>query len=250
MSEPRPSQSEKGSDPLRRGQKLNEIDSPPKGQTPFRIGSEYSERELREQISLQGRSLFERGYTCGSSGNISVRVSDGILVTPTNACLGRIDPDAIAKVKWDGTHVAGDKPSKEAILHLSMYRSRENDGAIVHLHSTHSVAVSCLADVNTEDALPPLTAYYVMRVGKLPMLPYFPPGDERLVSEIERLATKSRAILLANHGPICSAKELDAAVYAVEELEETAKLYLLLANRPVRCLTAAECDELQKRFPN
>ena len=209
-----------------------------------------SERELRERIAMHGQSLFDRGFTCGSSGNISVRLPDGILVTPTNVCLGRLDPDRISKVKWDGSLVAGDKPSKEAVLHLSMYRSRENDDAIVHLHSTYSVAVSCLPDIDSANVLPALTAYYVMRVGTLPMLPYFPPGAEELAAEVERAAVGARAILLANHGPIVAASDLDKAVYATEELEETAKLYLLLRDRHPRCLTDEQCRDLHERFPS
>lgn len=209
-----------------------------------------SERELRERIAMHGQSLFDRGFTCGSSGNISVRLPDGILVTPTNVCLGRLDPDRISKVKWDGSLVAGDKPSKEAVLHLSMYRSREKDDAIVHLHSTYSVAVSCLPDIDSANVLPALTAYYVMRVGTLPMLPYFPPGAEELAAEVERTAVGARAILLANHGPIVAATDLDKAVYATEELEETAKLYLLLRDRHPRCLTDQQCRDLHERFPS
>ncbi|GAA4460743.1 3-oxo-tetronate 4-phosphate decarboxylase [Novipirellula rosea] len=209
-----------------------------------------SERELRERIAMHGQSLFDRGFTCGSSGNISVRLPDGILVTPTNVCLGRLDPDRISKVKWDGSLVAGDKPSKEAVLHLSMYRSREQDDAIVHLHSTYSVAVSCLPDIDSANVLPALTAYYVMRVGTLPMLPYFPPGAEELAAEVERAAVGARAILLANHGPIVAASDLDKAVYATEELEETAKLYLLLRDRHPRCLTDEQCRDLHERFPS
>ena len=131
-----------------------------------------TERELREQIALQGKSLFDRGLTAGSSGNISVRLPDGMLITPTNSCMGRLDPDRISKLDSVGNVVAGDQPSKEAFLHHAMYRSRERETAIVHLHSTHSVAVSCLADVDPENVLPPITAYFVMRVGKLPLVPY------------------------------------------------------------------------------
>jgi ribulose-5-phosphate 4-epimerase/fuculose-1-phosphate aldolase len=209
-----------------------------------------SERELRERIAMHGASLFDRGYTCGSSGNISVRLPDGMLITPTNSCLGRIDPDSIAKVAWDGTHTSGEKPSKEANLHLSMYRSREKDDAIVHLHSTHSVAVSCLEGIDANNVLPPLTAYYVMRVGRLPMLPYFEPGDDKLAIAVERASREAKAILLANHGPIVSAAELDAAVYVMEELEETAKLFLMLADKNPRYLTTRQCRDLEKRFPS
>ena len=208
------------------------------------------EREMRERIAMHGKSLFDRGLTFGSSGNISVRMSDGILVTPTNTCLGRIDPDRISKVSFYGTHKSGDKPSKEASMHLSMYRSREKDTAIVHLHSTYSVAVSCLPEIDQQNVLPPLTAYYMMRVGKLPMLPYFAPGDEQLAAEVEKLAQQNHAILLAHHGPIVSSRELDSAVYATEELEETAKLFLLLADRKPRQLTDEQCAELEDRFPS
>ena len=149
-----------------------------------------SERELRERIAVHGKSLFERGLTAGSSGNISVRVPDGMLITPTNSCLGRLDPDAITKLNHRGDRVSGDKPSKEAFLHHSMYRSRPDEQAIVHLHSTYSVAVSCLADLNEANVLPPITAYYVMRVGRLPLIPYFAPGDEQLAEAVERAAAE------------------------------------------------------------
>ena len=208
-----------------------------------------SERELRERIAMHGKSLFERGCTCGSSGNISVRLPDGILVTPTNSCLGRIDPDRIAKVAWDGTHVSGDKPSKEALLHRCVYRAREQDEAVVHLHSTYSVAVSCMEGVDPANVLPPLTAYYVMRVGRLPMLPYFAPGDEKLATAVERQARDTKAVLLANHGPIVAGGELDSAVYAIEELEETAKLFMMLQDKQPRYLTPRQVRDLEKLFP-
>lgn len=208
-----------------------------------------SEQELREQIVLQGRSLFERGYTCGSSGNISVRLADGMLVTPTNSCLGRLDPDRISMLAWSGELRAGDPPSKEAFLHLSVYRVRPDDTAIVHLHSSYSVAVSCLSDIDEHNVLPPLTAYYVMRVGTLPLIPYFAPGDEQLAGAVERAAQSSRAVLLANHGPIVSGRNLDAAVHATEELEETAKLFLMLRGQRTRCLSEPQRQELLARFP-
>ncbi len=207
-----------------------------------------SEREIRERMAMHGKSLFDRGYTCGSSGNISVRLPDGILVTPTNSCLGRLDPDRIAKVDWDGNLLAGDKPSKEAFLHLSVYNVRESEQSIVHLHSTYSVAVSCLADIDPEDVLPAITAYYVMRVGKLPLVPYFAPGDESLAAAVESAAKHAHAVLLANHGPVVAGDSLDAAVYATEELEETAKLFLLLQGKATRFLSVEDCEELRARF--
>ena len=206
-----------------------------------------NESRLREQVSLFGKSLFDRGLTMGSSGNISVRVDDGWLLTPTNACLGRLDPAAIAKLDHDGKHVSGDPPSKEGFLHHAVYAERPTAGAIVHLHSTHSVAVSCLADVDPRDVLPPLTAYYVMRVGTLPLVPYFAPGDRALAEAVRGLAAKHSAVLLANHGPVVAGTTLEAALYATEELEETARLYLLLHGRNPRCLTVEQVTDLRNR---
>lgn len=208
------------------------------------------ERDLRERIALHGQSLFGRGYTCGSSGNISARLPDGLLVTPTNSCLGRLDPDRISKVSRSGELLAGDKPSKEAFLHLAVYESRPAERAIVHLHSTYSVAVSCLADLDPEDVLPPVTAYYVMRVGRLPLVPYFAPGDRELAGRVEEVARRSGAMLLANHGPVVAGKDLDSAAYAAEELEETAKLYLMLRDKPTRFLTAGQAAGLRERYPS
>lgn len=209
-----------------------------------------TENSLRERIALHGRSLFERGYGCGSSGNISVRLEDGILVTPTNSSMGRLDPARISKLDWEGRLVSGDKPSKEAFLHLAMYQERPEEKAVVHLHSTHSVAVSCLAEIDPEDVLPPITAYYVMRVGKLPLLPYYRPGDMALAEAVRAAARQHRAMLLANHGPVVAGKDLEAAVYAAEELEETARLFLLLRGERTRFLTQEQIADLRTHFPS
>ncbi|RAH38092.1 MULTISPECIES: 3-oxo-tetronate 4-phosphate decarboxylase [unclassified Halomonas] len=204
----------------------------------------------REQIAVMGKSLFDRGLTMGSSGNISVRLEDGgWLMTPTNACLGRLDPARIARLDRDGRLLDGDRPTKEQFLHTAMYQERPQSGAIVHLHSTHSVAVSCLPDVNPCDCIPPLTAYYVMRVGKLPLVPYHMPGDPSLGDAVRGLAGRHSAVLLANHGPVVAGKSLEAAVYATEELEETAKLFLLLRGQDPRGLTPEQVAELEARFP-
>lgn len=207
-----------------------------------------SERELREQIVLHAKSLFDRGLTFGNSGNISVRLPDGFLITPTNSCMGRIDPDQIAKVSNTGSLLSGAKPSKELFLHQAVYAERPMEQAIVHLHSTHSVAVSCLANVDPANVLPAITAYYVMRVGKLPMAPYFPPGDTKLAESVRELAKHAHAILLANHGPVVAGNTLEKAVYATEELEETARLFLLLQGQATRFLTAEQCEDLRRRF--
>ena len=206
-----------------------------------------NESRLREQICLFGKSLFDRGLTMGSSGNISARLDDGWLLTPTNCCLGRLDPGDIAKLDDEGNHLSGDPPSKEGFLHRAVYEERAGAGAIVHLHSTHSVAVSILPDVDPRDVLPPLTAYYVMRVGTLPLVPYYPPGDRTLAQAVRGLAARHSAVLLANHGPVVAGKTLEAALYATEELEETARLYLLLHGRNPRCLTPEQVADLQDR---
>lgn len=201
-------------------------------------------------MALHGRSLFERGLCPGTSGNLSVRLDDGVLVSPTNSCLGRLDPAAISKLGPDGRLVSGEPPSKEAFLHLAMYRERQPDRAVVHLHSTAAVAVSCLAGLDAEDVLPPITAYYVMRVGRLPLVPYFRPGDRALADAVGQLASRHHAVLLANHGPVVSGRDLDTAVYATEELEETAKLFLLLRGSEVRPLTSSQADEIRRFFPS
>lgn len=202
----------------------------------------------RDLIATVGKSLFDRGLTAGSTGNISVRLSDGtMLMTPTNASLGDLDPARLSHLSAEGTHLSGDRPTKEAFLHTCMYCQRQGDGAVVHLHSTHAVAVSILADTDSSNVLPPLTAYYVMRIGSLPLVPYFAPGDEALARAVESLASRHHAVLLANHGPVVSGKTLREAQYAIEELEETAKLHLLLEGRRTRPLTAEQVAALAER---
>lgn len=205
--------------------------------------------DARESLCALGRSLFERGYTHGSTGNLSVRTSDGFLLTPTGASLGALDPARLARLDANGVHVGGDAPTKEALLHLAMYRRRARDAAVVHLHSLHSVAVSVLADVDAANVLPPLTAYYAMRVGTLPLLPYFAPGDAKLAEAVDRAAAKHHAVLLANHGPVVSGTSLAAAADAIEELEATARLFLLVRHERLRLLDDAALAELARRFP-
>lgn len=208
-----------------------------------------NENRQRDQIAKRAQSLFTRGLSFGASGNISVRVDDGWLMTPTGVSMGEIDPERISLLNDRGEWINGDKPTKESFLHLAMYKRRPKAEAVVHLHSTHSVAVSCLADIDKRNVLPPLTAYYAMRVGTLPLIPYFPPGDRGLEQAVDKLASKHHAVLLANHGPIVAGVSLDDAVYATEELEETAKLFLLLADAKTNLLTIEQVDELEKRFP-
>lgn len=205
-----------------------------------------TEDALRQQMAMHGQSLFDRGYTCGGSGNISVKIDDGILLTPTNSCLGRLDPATISKLDWEGNHLSGHKPSKEDFLHLAMYQSRPQDGAVVHLHSPYAVAVSCLDGLDPTDALPPITPYFVMRIGRLPLVSYFPPGDQGLAKAVGNLAAKHNAILMARHGTVAAGKDLEAAVYAAEELEETAKLFMLLKNSRYQVLNEEEVAELKE----
>jgi ribulose-5-phosphate 4-epimerase/fuculose-1-phosphate aldolase len=209
-----------------------------------------SEAWLREAICRFGKSLFDRGLTPGASGNISVRLDDGWLMTPTNVSLGTLDPARLSRLDVSGALLSGDPPTKESFLHRAMYEERAKAEAVVHLHSTHAVAVSCLADTDPHDALPPITAYHVMRVGTLPLIPYYPPGDAGLADAVRSFAGKHHAVLLANHGPVVAGSSLDAAIGAIEELEETAKLHLLLQGHATRLLTPAQVAELRQRFPS
>ncbi len=202
------------------------------------------ESRARESICEHARSLFERGLTSGSSGNISVRIDDGWIMTPTGVSLGRLDPVSLAKLDASGKQVSGERPTKECSLHLAIYAARPQERAIVHLHSTYSTAVSCLNGVDPTNVLPPLTAYYVMRIGHLPLVPYFPPGDSALAEAAGRQAATSRALLLANHGPIVAASSLEAAVDAVEVLEQTARVFLLLRGADTRPLTGKQIQGL------
>lgn len=208
-----------------------------------------SERDIRERMVELGASLFARGFSVGSAGNISARLSDGYLITPTNSSLGRLDPNQISRLDRDFQHVGGDPPSKEVFMHRAMYTARPDIGAVVHLHSTHATAVACLPDVDPVNPIPPLTPYFVMRVGRaMPVVPYFRPGDPAMESAIHAAALDARAVLLANHGPVMAGKTLLDAVYAAEELEEAAKLFLLLRGAVPRLLTPPQIDDLLETF--
>lgn len=208
-----------------------------------------AEAKLREEICRLGRSLFERGLTPGSSGNISARCADGgWLVTPTNASLGSLDPARLSRLDASGRLVCGDAPTKEVPLHAALYDSRGESRAVVHLHSTHAVALSLLPEIDPRAALPPLTAYYVMKCGATALLPYYRPGDPAVADAIRGLAGKYASVLLANHGPVVAGDSLEAAVFAIEELEETARLYLLLRGLNPRYLTPAQVKDLVATF--
>ena len=213
-----------------------------------------SETRIREEICRLGRSLFERGLTPGSSGNISVKLDDGgWLVTPTNASLGSLDPARMSRLDAGGRLVSGDAPTKEVPLHTALYQTRDAARAVVHLHSTHSVALSMLPEIEPHAggktaALPPLTPYFLMKCGSVAMLPYYRPGDPAVADAIRGLAGRYASVLLANHGPVVAGTNLEGAVFATEELEETAKLYLLLRNLNPRTLSPDQVQDLVSHF--
>lgn len=205
----------------------------------------------REALVATAREVAARGLTHGSTGNISLRVGDDVLVTPTGSALATVRPEDLALVRLDGRPAddAGPRPSKEAFLHLAMLRARADRGedAVVHTHSTHAAAVSCLTDLDPADAVPSLTAYAAMRVGVVPLLPYHAPGDERLGSHVSAAAREHHAVLLSNHGPVASGRGLGQALEVAEEIEETARIQLLLRGLPARALSADERAALRSR---
>lgn len=207
-----------------------------------------NENELRNDIVKWGRSLFERGLTAGSSGNISVRLDDGYVTTPTNSCLGFLDPSRLSRLDGAGRLVSGDAPTKELPLHFAFYEQRPQARAVVHLHSTHATALSCLSDVDPQDAIPPITPYVVMRVGRVPVVAYTRPGSADIKPLIEKIAGSHAAALLQNHGPIVAGNSLDAAVFAIEELEEAARLVILTRGMAVRMLDQNAIADLDQHF--
>lgn len=208
-----------------------------------------TEAKTRELLVELAASLFARGFSVGSAGNISVRLDDGFLITPTNSSLGRLDPARLSRLDTEFRHIGGDRPSKEVFMHRAMYTARGDAAAVVHLHSSHATAVACLPDVDTANPIPPLTPYFVMRVGRrMPVVPYYRPGDPAMEPAIRDSARDARAVLLANHGPVVSGRTLTDAVYAAEELEEAAKLFLLLRHASSRLLTPRQVDDLLDTF--
>ncbi len=207
------------------------------------------EAETRDLLVRLAASLFARGYAVGSAGNISVRLADGFLMTPTNASLGALVSERIAKLDRGFNHVSGDRPSKEVFMHRAFYQARPAAQSVVHLHSTMATAVSCLADADPVAPIAPLTPYFVMRVGKtLPIIPYYRPGDPAMEPAIHAAAIGARAVLLANHGPVVSGPSLTDAVYAAEELEEAARLAILLRGHVTRNLSPSQVDDLVEVF--
>src|SRR3954447_25550811 len=208
-----------------------------------------SEAKIREEICRFGPSLVGGGLAPGPSGNIGGKLEDGgFLLTPTNASLGFLDPAKLSRLDATGKLVSGDAPTQEVPLHTALYQTRGTAGAIVHLHSTHSVALSMLPEIDPRAALPPLTAYYLMKCGATALVPYYRPGDPAVADAIKGLAGKYSSVLLANHGPVVAGDTLEAAVFATEELEETARLYLLLRGMNPRYLSPAQVNDLVKVF--
>lgn len=201
--------------------------------------------EIRQAMVNIGRSLFDRGYATGGAGNLSALLPNGhVLATPTGSSLGRLEAESLSLVDQDGNHIGGLKPSKEVSFHLAIYRERPQCRAIVHLHSTYLTALSCLDGLDRENALRPFTPYYVMRIGKLPVVPYLKPGDPEISSALGKLARENRAMLLASHGPVVTGSDIVDAADNAEELEETAKLAFLLHGRSIRYLTDDEITAL------
>ncbi|WP_425101238.1 aldolase [Tropicibacter sp. S64] len=207
-----------------------------------------SESKLREQLCTLAKSLFDRGLTHGSTGNISARTEDGgLLVSPTGTSFGRLDPARLARFDAAGAHIGGDKPTKEMPLHAAFYDTRSTAGAVVHLHSCHSVALSML-DVDEDNFLPPLTPYGIMQLGRVKLLPFFLPGDPAMGEAVRGLAGKRSAVMLANHGPVVAGKDVEAACNAIEELEATAKLALMTRGMNARGLDAGQVQALVTKF--
>jgi len=206
------------------------------------------EAALRAEIVALCRSLFERGLAHGTAGNVSARCGAHLLMSPTRSSLGRLVAEELSLVTLDGRHICGAQPTKEAALHLGIYQQRPEAGAVVHLHSTFATALSCLADTDPSDAMPPITPYLVMRVGRVPMVPYFPPGSDALADAVRAKAREHRAVLMANHGFAVAGRSFEDAVANAEELEENAKLLMLTRGQQVSLLSAAEVSALLAAF--
>lgn len=204
---------------------------------------------LREQICVLAKSLFDRGLTGGSTGNISARTDDGgLLVSPTGTSFGRLDPAQLSHFNAKGVLIGGDPPTKEMPLHSAFYDTRSTAGAVVHLHSCHSVAWSMMQDVDADNFLPPMTPYAIMKLGKVKLLPFFRPGDPAMGEAVRGLAGKRSAVMLANHGPVVAGKDVEAACNAIEELEDTARLAMMMRGVPARMLDDAQVSDLVTHF--
>ncbi len=207
------------------------------------------ETKLREEMCLLAKSLFDRGLTGGSTGNISARTPDGgLLVSPTGTSFGRLDPARLSRFDANGTLIGGDKPTKEMPLHSAFYETRNMTGAVVHLHSCHSVAWSLMPEVDEDNFLPPLTPYAIMKLGKVKLLPFFIPGDPAMGDAVRGLAGKRSAVMLANHGPVVAAKDVESACNAIEELEDTARLAILMRGYDAKMLSPEMVQQIVTKY--
>lgn len=207
------------------------------------------ETRLRDRICLLAKSMFDRGLTGGSTGNISARTPDGgLLVTPTGTSFGRLDPARLSRLDGEGRLIGGDRPTKEMALHSAFYDTRAGAGAVVHLHSCHAVALSMMPDADADNFLPPLTPYAIMKLGRVKLLPFFLPGDPAMGEAVRGLAGKRSAVMLANHGPVVAGQDVEAACNAIEELEDTARLAMLLRGHPARMLSDDQVRAVVARF--
>lgn len=207
------------------------------------------ETKLREEMCLLAKSLFDRGLTGGSTGNISARTPDGgLLVSPTGTSFGRLDPARLSRFDASGTLIGGDKPTKEMPLHSAFYETRNKTGAVVHLHSCHSVAWSLMPEVDEDNFLPPLTPYAIMKLGKVKLLPFFIPGDPAMGDAVRGLAGKRSAVMLANHGPVVAAKDVESACNAIEELEDTARLAILMRGYDANMLSPEMVQQIVTKY--
>jgi ribulose-5-phosphate 4-epimerase/fuculose-1-phosphate aldolase len=204
---------------------------------------------LRELICTLAKSMFDRKLTGGSTGNISARTSDGgLLVSPTGTSFGRLDPGRLSRFDAQGMLIDGDKPTKEMPLHSAFYDTRSSAGAVVHLHSSHSVALSMMPDVDADNFLPPLTPYGIMKLGQVKLLPFFMPGDPAMGDAVRGLAGKRSAVMLANHGPVVAGKDVEAACNAIEELEDTARLAMMTRGLSPRALSEIQVQAIVTKF--
>lgn len=207
------------------------------------------ETDLREQICLLAKSMFDRGLTGGSTGNISARTGDGgLLVSPTGTSFGRLDPGRLSRFDASGRQIEGDAPTKEMPLHAAFYDTRGSAGAVVHLHSCHAVALSLMPEVDEDNFLPPLTPYAIMKLGRVKLLPYFRPGDPAMGQAVRGLAGKRSAVMLANHGPVVAGKDIEAACNAIEELEDTARLAMMMRGYDAQTLKPDQVNDLITHF--
>ncbi|MGJ8627911.1 MAG: 3-oxo-tetronate 4-phosphate decarboxylase [Sulfitobacter sp.] len=207
------------------------------------------ESKLRELICVLAKSMFDRGLTGGSTGNISARTSDGgLLVSPTGTSFGRLDPGRLSRFNSHGRLIDGDAPTKEMPLHAAFYDTRSSAGAVVHLHACHSVALSMMPDVDVDNFLPPLTPYAIMKLGRVKLLPFFMPGDPAMGDAVRGLAGKRSAVMLANHGPVVAGKDIEAACNAIEELEDTARLAMMTRGMSPRALSDVQVRAVVNKF--